>query len=101
MISINKNIFDMIEYPKQGILSKEVVKQESLDVTLFCMAKGNNISEHTSTKKAIVYILEGKGSFNLSGKEIKMEKGILIFMKENEVHSLFAEENLSFLLILA
>ena len=95
-----KDIKEMIEYPKEGILSKEVVKTEKLDVTLFCMAEGKEIADHTSTKQGFVQVLEGKGIFNLEGEEIVMQEGTLIFMKENVVHSLKAEEKTSFLLVL-
>ncbi len=95
-----KNIKKLIEYPQEGILSKEIIKNKKLDVSLFCMAKGTEISEHTSTKQGFVYIIEGKGSFNLERKKIKMEEGVLINMKENAVHSLKAEENTAFLLAL-
>lgn len=94
------NIKDLIEYPKQGIISKVVKKTEKLDVTLFCMAKGTEIGEHTSTKQGFIYVLEGKGVFNLEGKNIKMESGKLIFMSKNAVHSLKSEKNTAFLLVL-
>ena len=97
---MNKNIKELIEYPKEGILSKKIIKTDKADITLFCMAKGTEIEEHTSTKTGFVYILEGKGIFNLEDKDIKMEEGVFIFMKENAVHSLKAEENTAFLLVL-
>ena len=97
---MNKNIEELIEYPKEGILSKKIINNEKADTTLFCMARGTEISEHTSTKPAVVYIIEGKGVFNLVGKDIKMQKNTFIFMKENSVHSLKAEENTAFLLML-
>ena len=90
----------MIEYPKEGVLSKEIFKNEKIDITLFCMAKKTEISEHTSTKQGIIQVLEGKGIFNLEGKDIEMKPGIFIFMKENAIHSLNAEENTSFVLSL-
>ena len=95
-----KNIKEMIEYPSEGILSKEIVKNDKLDVSLFCMAAGNEISEHTSTKQGFVYVVEGKGIFNLEGKDIEMLPGVFIYMKNNAVHSLKAEENTAFLLAL-
>ncbi|MDP1695646.1 MAG: cupin domain-containing protein [archaeon] len=97
---MNKNISEMIEYPKQGILSKSILKTGGLDITLFCMAAGTKISEHTSTKKGIIQVIGGKGTFRLEGKNIKMKPNILIFMKENAVHSLKAEKNTSFILTL-
>ena len=94
------NINDLIEYPKEGILSKEIVKNNKFDVTLFCMAKGKSISKHTSTKQGFIYVLEGKGVFNLMGENIIMRPGVFIYMNANDLHSLKAEENTAFLLTL-
>ncbi len=97
----NLNIKDLIAYSESGVLSKVISKDENLDITLFSMAEGTEISEHTSTKKGFVYVIEGNGIFTLEGKEIKMLPGVLITMGENMVHKLKAEENTSFLLVLA
>ncbi len=97
---MEKNLKLMIEYPKEGVLSKEIYKDKKLNVTLFCMAKDTRISEHTSTKAGTIYVIEGRGIFNLEGKDIMMKEGVFIHMKENAVHSLKAEENTSFLLSL-
>ena len=95
-----KEIRKMIEYSEQGILSKDILKNKKLNVSLFCMAKGSEISEHTSKKQGFVYVIEGKGIFNLEGEDIEMKPSVLIFMEENAVHSLKADENTSFLLFL-
>ncbi len=95
-----KDINGLIEYPKSGILSKELSKGGRMNITLFCMAKGTELSEHTSTKEGFIYILEGKGIFNLEGEKIPMQKGICIFMERDAVHSLKAEQNTSFILSL-
>ncbi len=97
---MNKNVNELIEYPKEGVLSKELIKTKKANISLFCMAKGTDISEHTSTKEGFIYVLEGDGVFNLEGKDIIMTKGVIIFMKENAVHSLKANKNTSFILSL-
>ncbi|MAH01632.1 MAG: cupin domain-containing protein [Candidatus Woesearchaeota archaeon] len=97
---MDEKINELIEYPKKGILSKEIVKNNKLNITLFCMAKGTGISEHTSTKQGFVYIIEGDGLFNLEGKDITMSSGVFIYMKDNATHSLKADENTSFILVL-
>ena len=74
----------MIEYPKQGIISKPVLSHNKNEVTLFCMAGGSSMGEHTSTKSGFVYVLEGNGIFNLKGKKIKMLPGTFIFMNKND-----------------
>ena len=97
---MNKNIKKLIEYPKKGIISKKIIKEKNLDISLFCMAKNTEISKHTTTRKAIVYVIEGKGIFNLKGKEIQMLPGVFIYMDKNAIHSLKANENTSFILYL-
>ncbi len=97
---MNRNINELVEYSSKGILSKSIHKDNKSDVTLFCMSKGTELLEHTSAKSGFVYVLEGNGIFNLEGKDIKMKKGVLIFMNKNAKHSLRADKDLSFLLTL-
>lgn len=89
-----------MEFPKEGIFSKVLVKTEVSNYTLMCLAKGSDISEHTSTREAAVTVLKGKGIFILNGKKIKMKPGVFIFMPKNAPHSLSASEDLAFLLSL-
>ena len=95
-----KNLSKIIEYSKDGVLSKVLAKTEKNNITLFSMAGGTEISDHTSTKEGFIFVIEGKGIFNLKGENIPMLPGTFIFMEKNDVHSLKAEENTSFLLSL-
>ena len=95
-----QNLYKEIEYPKNGVLSKIIIKSDNIDSTLFCLASKTEISEHTSTKNGLVLVLEGEGLFNLKGKDITMKPGVLIYMKKNAEHSLKAIKNTSFLLVL-
>lgn len=95
-----KDLEKMMEFPKEGIFSKVLVKTNDSNYTLMCLAKGADISEHTSTREAAVTVLKGKGTFVLSGKKIKMKPGVFIFMPKNAPHSLSAQENLAILLSL-
>lgn len=100
MAEKTRNIKELIEYPKEGVLSKDLVRTKKNNASLFCMAAGTEIGEHTSTKQGFIYVVEGKGIFSLEGRGIKMLPGVFIFMKENAVHSLKAEENTAFILSL-
>lgn len=97
---MQKNILDLIEYSQGGIVSKEIFKTEKNNTSIICMSKGSEMSEHTSTREGIVYVLEGKGIFTLERKAIEMKPGVSILMKKDAVHSLKADENTSFILIL-
>jgi quercetin dioxygenase-like cupin family protein len=97
----NTNLNELISYSEGGILSKVITKTDKQNITLFSMAAGTSMSEHTSTKEGFVYVVEGQGIFNLEGQDIEMKPGAYIFMNSNAKHSLQAKENTSFLLVLA
>jgi len=96
-----KNLEKMMEFPKEGVFSKVLIKSRVSNHTLICLAKGSDISEHTSTREAAVTVLKGKGIFVLKGKKIKMKSGVFIFMPKNAPHSLSADGNLAILLSLS
>ena len=100
MTKTNEKITDLIEYSAKGILSKAIVKNDTMNVTLFSMAEGTEMSEHTSTKQGFIYVVEGDGVFNLEGEDISMTAGAYIHMNENAVHSIKASGNTSFVLVL-
>ena len=96
-----KNMKEMIEYPTEGILSKDVLRDDKVNATLFCMAAGTEMSEHTSVKQGFVYVIEGNGIFTLEGEEIEMKPNVFIPLNKNAKHSLSAKENTSFMLVLS
>ncbi len=96
-----KDLEKMMEFPKEGVFSKVLVKTDISNHTLMCLAKGSDISEHTSTREAAVTVLKGEGVFILNGKKIKMKQGVFIFMPKNAPHSLSASKDLAILLSLS
>jgi len=99
--SVVKDLVGMMEFPREGVFSKVLVKSGVSNHTLMCLAKGSDISEHTSTREAAVTVLKGKGIFVLNGEKIKMEPGVFIFMPKDAPHSLSADEDLAILLSLS
>ena len=97
---MHEKIMELIDYSAKGILSKELVKNDKLNVTLMCMAEGTELSDHTSTREGTVYVVEGQGVFKLKGEDIAMAPGVLIHMAADSVHSLKVQENTSFILTL-
>jgi quercetin dioxygenase-like cupin family protein len=91
----------LIAYSEGGILSKIIPTGTKMNLTLFCMAAGTDISEHTTTKEGFAYIIEGKGVFRINGEDVRMLPGVIILIPRDARHSLRAEENTSFLLALS
>ncbi len=106
VIATPKNPFsahfkDFIEYPKSGILSKVLLKDKNSQYSLFCLAAGTEIKEHTSTRNAIITVVEGTGNLNLDGQEIALAPGVFVFMPANAPHAVQAQEHLAFTLTLS
>lgn len=99
--SVVRNLRVLMEFPREGVFSKVLAKTGTSNHTLICLAKGSDISGHTSTREGVVTVLRGKGIFVLNGKKIKMEPGVFIFMPKDAPHALSASENLAILLSLS
>lgn len=95
-----KNLEDMIEFAKDGIVSKTVTKVKGNEISLFCMAAGQQLSTHSASFPAVIHVLQGRGEITL-GKEVYEAKPNSWFsMPKNLPHAVKATENLVFLLTL-
>ncbi len=99
--SFTANLQDLIEYPSSGIFSKVLLKDKNSQYSLFCLAAGTEIDEHTSTRNAVITVIEGTGNLNLEGEDIALAPGVFVFMAANAPHAVQAQENLAFLLALS
>jgi nitric oxide dioxygenase len=99
--SFTVTLQDLIEYPSSGILSKVLLKDNNSQHSLFCLAAGTEIDEHTSTRNAVITVVEGTGNLNLEGKDIALAPGVFVFMPANAPHAVQAQENLTFTLTLS
>lgn len=99
--SLFTQLQNKIEYAETGVLSKVLLKAPYIQYTLFCLAAKTDIAEHTSTRNAVVYVIEGQGTLTLEGQDIPLEPGVFVFMSANAPHALTAETNLAFLLTLS
>lgn len=95
-----KNLEDMIEFAKDGIVSKTVAKVKGNEISLFCLATGQQLSTHSASFPAVIHVLQGRGEITL-GKEVYEAKPNSWFsMPKNLPHAVEAIENLVFLLTL-
>ena len=94
------NVRELISYSSGGVFSKVLDKNSTGDVTLFCMAAGTDMSEHTASRDGFIYVVEGDGIFNLEGTDIPMKEGVMFSMKKDAKHSLKANADTTFILFL-
>lgn len=95
-----KNVFEMIEMPKEGILSVPVEDNQYCKVVLFMMPAGQYISPHTTAMPATVYVIQGTADFTLGEEPNEVKSGDHFFMPPNFNHAIRAKEDFVFLLVL-
>lgn len=83
---------ESIEYASGGVISKQVMKKESGNVTLFSFDKGQGLTEHTSPYDAMVHILDGTAEIRIDGTPHLLKQGECIIMPANHPHALSATE---------
>jgi len=97
---IFKNLEEMIEFAKDGIVSKVVPEVAGNEISLFCMASEQQLSTHSASFPAVIHVLRGKGEITL-GKDVYEAKPNSWFnLPKNLPHAVKATENLVFLLTL-
>ena len=98
--SIPKNINKEIEYQDEAIISKVLLQDEKLNLTLFAVASGQEFLPHTSGKNAIVHITEGQGQFMLGEIWYDFFDNDYFYMPAGTLHAIKAKGNFKFLLYL-
>lgn len=81
------------------IVSKTLVQNKAVSITLFAFAKGEEISTHESDGDAMVTILEGTGKLTVDGKEYVGHAGDTLIMPSRKPHAVFAEEDFKMILV--
>jgi quercetin dioxygenase-like cupin family protein len=88
----------MVEFARDGIVSKTIVDEPHSKVVLFCMSAGQSLSEHTASVPATIHVTSGEGTIALDGNDVKGAPGTFVFMPKNQLHALRAEKDMVFVL---
>lgn len=87
------NIENLVDYQKDTVVSREVIKKELGTVTFFAFDKGQGLSEHSAPFDAMVQVIDGEAEITISGKKNTVKAGEIIIMPANEPHALQAENS--------
>lgn len=90
----------LIEYAADSIVSKEIVHTEKGSITLFAIAEGQKISEHSAPFDATVFVTDGEALIKISGVEFVVKAGEMIVMPANEPHALEALKSFKMVLVM-
>lgn len=92
---------DLVEYQSGQVVSKTLVQNELVSMTLFSFDAGEEISSHSAKGDAMVTVLEGIGRFIVNGEEYILEAGQTLVMPKDLPHSVHADKRFKMQLVVS
>ena len=89
---------ELVAYQAGSVVSRQITKADSGNVTLFAFDKDQELSEHTTPFDALVHVLEGEAEIKISGKPYQLTIGDAIIMPADEPHAVKATQRFKMLL---
>ena len=90
---------NLVAYSDGQVVSKTLVQNTGVGITLFAFAKGEGISTHESQGDALVTALDGVGEITVDGAKYILTAGESIVMPANHPHAVYGKENFKMLLV--
>ena len=95
------NLKDLVAYQQGQVVSKTLVQNELLSMTIFSFDKGEEISTHAAGGDAMVTVLEGKGRFTVADEVFYLEEGETLIMPKDIPHAVYGEERFKMQLVVS
>ncbi len=92
---------DQIEYQAGQVVSKTLVQNDKVSMTLFSFDKGEEISTHAAAGDAMVTVLDGTGRFTVGGEVFILNAGETIIMPKDIPHAVYGEEKFKMQLVVS
>jgi quercetin dioxygenase-like cupin family protein len=89
---------DMAAYQDGAIVSRQVIKAETGNVTLFAFDAGQELSEHTAPFDALVHVLDGEAEVTIAGQGFALQTGDAIILPAGQPHGVRARSRFKMLL---
>ncbi len=99
--AFHENLIEILpEIPSDSIVSRTFYDGDQLKGILFGFAPGQELSEHTAAKPAILHFLEGEATITLGEDEKTANAGTWVHMEPHLPHSILATSKVVMLLLL-
>ena len=98
---VKLSLKDLVEYQKGQVVSKTLVQNDYVSMTIFSFDKGEEISTHAAGGDAMVTVLEGKGRFTVADEVFYLEAGDTLIMPKNIPHAVYGEDQFKMQLVVS
>lgn len=92
---------NLVSYQDGQVVSKTLVQNDYLSMTIFSFDKGEEISMHAAAGDAMVTVLEGKGRFTVGDEVFYLEEGETLIMPKDIPHAVYGEEKFKMQLVVS
>ena len=92
---------DQVAYQAGQVISKTLVQNESVSMTLFSFDKGEEISTHAAAGDTMVTVLDGTGRFTVGGEVFTLQAGETLIMPKDIPHAVYGEEKFKMILVVS
>ncbi len=92
---------NQIDYQPGQVVSKTLVQNDKVSMTIFSFDKGEEISTHAAGGDAMVTVLEGTGRFTVGDKVFSLNEGETLIMPKDIPHAVYGEEKFKMQLIVS
>ena len=92
---------NLVSYQDGQVVSKTLVQNDYLSMTIFSFDKGEEISTHAAAGDAKVTVLEGKGRFTVGDEVFYLEEGETLIMPKDIPHAVYGEEKFKMQLVVS
>ncbi len=91
-------VADLVSYQEDSVVSRQIIKADAGNVTLFAFDEGQELSEHRAPFDALLHLLDGSAQVHISGRAYELAAGQAIILPANEPHSVKAAKRFKMLL---
>lgn len=92
---------NLVDYQAGQVVSKTLVQNELVSVTVFSFEKDEEISTHASGGDAMGTVLEGTGRFTVGGEVFVLTEGETLVMPKDVPHAVYGQERFKMLLVVS
>jgi len=95
-----EQLSEMVDYQSGAIVSRTLLKAVHRSTTLFAFDAGQELSEHTRSYEALLFVIEGETVVSIRGVVHHLHTGDVITLPANQPHAVKADKQFKMLLVM-
>ncbi len=81
---------ERIDYARNSVVSQQITKNPSGNITLFAFDQGQQLSEHSAPFDAVVQVIDGIAEIHIAEQPYEVQAGEMIILPANVPHAVYA-----------